>query len=78
MVVPSIFMNYFLSNLSAVLTEFCNTAQDKKVQQEKNHNEEIAPDADKTPQPRKKTHMEHRASDIAKVPYKSAPVPTAE
>ncbi len=56
-----------------------NVAHDKKVQQEKKHNhEEIAPGADKTPQPGKKPHMERHASDQAKVPAEAKPVPTAE
>lgn len=56
-----------------------NIAHDKKVQQaEKHQDQEIAPGADKRPQPGKKTHMEHHASDIDKVPDEAAPVPTAE
>ena len=47
-------------------------------QEKKHHDEEVAPGADKTPQPGKKTHMEHHPSDIAKVPDEAAPVPTAE
>ena len=55
-----------------------NIAHGKKVQQEKkHHDEEIAPGADKTPQPGKKTHKERHASDIAKVPDEAAPVPTS-
>ena len=51
------------------MTDPRNKAHDKKVQQEKkHHDEEIAPGADKTPQPGKKTRNEHHASDIAKVP----------
>lgn len=61
------------------MTDPRNIAHDKKVQREKKHNDEdIAPGADKKPQPGKKTHMEHHASDIAKVPAEAAPVPTAE
>ena len=61
------------------MTDPRNIAHDKKVQQEKKHHDEkIAPGADKTPQPGKKTHMEHHASDIAKVPDEAAPVPTSE
>jgi len=61
------------------MTDPRNVAHDKKVQQEKkNHNEAIAPGADKTPQPGKKTHMERHASDIAKVPDEAAPLPTAD
>ncbi len=56
-----------------------NVAHDKKVQQEKKHQgEELAPGADKKPQPGKKTHMENHASDVAKVPDEAAPVPTGE
>ena len=61
------------------MTDPRNKAHDKKVQQEKkHHDEEIAPGADKMPQPGKKTHMEHHASDIAKVPDEAAPVSTSE
>ena len=61
------------------MTDPRNVAHDKKVQQEKKkHHEAIAPGADKTPRPGKKTHMEHHASDIDKVPDEAAPVPTEE
>ena len=61
------------------MTDPRNVAHDKKVQQEKKkHDQEIAPGADKTPQPGKKTHMEHHASDIAKVPDEAAPESTPE
>jgi hypothetical protein len=61
------------------MTDPRNVAHDKKVQQEKKHrDEEIAPGSDKTPQPGKKTHMEHHASDDPKVPDKAAPVPSEE
>jgi hypothetical protein len=61
------------------MTDPRNIAHDKKVQQEKKHQgEQIAPGADKTPQPGKKTHMERHASDVAKVPDEAAPVPTGE
>lgn len=61
------------------MTDPRNIAHDKKVQQEKKHQgAEIAPGSDKTPQPGKKTHKEHHASDVAKVPDEAAPVPTAE
>jgi hypothetical protein len=61
------------------MTDPRNVAHDKKVQQEKKHQgEQIAPGADKTPQPGKKTHMERHASDVAKVPDEAAPVPTGE
>lgn len=62
-----------------VMTDPRNIAHDKKVHQEKKHHDvEIAPGADKTPQPGKKTHMEHHAADVAKVPAEAAPVPTDE
>lgn len=61
------------------MTDPRNIAHDKKVQQEKKHrSQEIAPGADKTPQPGKKTHMEHHASDVPKVPDEADPVPTPE
>ncbi len=50
------------------MTDPRNIAHDKKVQQEKKHHDEaIAPGADKTPQPGKKTHMAHHASDTPAV-----------
>ena len=61
------------------MTDPRNVAYDKKVQQAKKHrDEEIAPGSDKTPQPGKKTHMEHHASDTAKAPDEAAPVPSEE
>ncbi|MCY7389165.1 MAG: hypothetical protein LH481_14115 [Burkholderiales bacterium] len=61
------------------MTDPRNVAHDKKIQQEKKHHgEEIAPGADKKPQPGKKTHMENHSSDVAKVPDEAAPVPTDE
>ncbi|MES2832572.1 MAG: hypothetical protein V4695_11330 [Pseudomonadota bacterium] len=46
------------------MTDPRNIAHDKKVQQEKKHRgEEIAPDAEHTPQPGRKPHLEHHASD---------------
>ena len=61
------------------MTDPRNVAHDKKVQQEKKHQGlEIAPGADKTPQPGKKTPMESHASDVAKLPDEAAPVPTGE
>ena len=61
------------------MTDPRNVAHDKKVKQEKmSHGEEVAPGADKTPQPGKKTHMQHHASDKPKLPDEAAPVPTAE
>ncbi|MES3014903.1 MAG: hypothetical protein V4750_14405 [Pseudomonadota bacterium] len=48
------------------MTDPRNVAHDKKVQQEKkDRGEELAPGADETPQPGKKPHMEHHASDDA-------------
>ncbi len=60
-----LFAQHLLSlNESRKMTDPRNVAHDKKIQQEKKHRgEEIAPGADKTPQPGKKTHMEHHASD---------------
>ena len=61
------------------MTDPRNVAHDKKVQQEKKkHDQDVAPGADKTPQPGKKTHMGHHASDTPKVPDEAAPVPTEE
>lgn len=46
------------------MTDPRNIAHDKKVQQEKKHRgEEIAPDASETPQPGRKPHLTHHASD---------------
>ncbi len=61
------------------MTDPRNIAHDKKVQQEKKHHgEEIAPGSDKTPQPGRKTPLEHHACDEPKVPDEAAPVPTEE
>ena len=61
------------------MTDPRDIAHDKKVRQEKKKNgEALAPDADKTPQLGKKTHKQHHASDVAKVPDEAAPVPTGE
>jgi hypothetical protein len=61
------------------MTDPRNVAHDKKVRQEKKHRgEEVAPGADQTPQPGKKTRLEHHASDTVKVPDEAAPVPTEE
>ena len=61
------------------MTDPRNVAHDKKVRQEKKHRgEEIAPGSDQTPQPGKKTHMEHHASDVPKVADEALPVPTEE
>ena len=61
------------------MTDPRNVAHDKKVQQEKKHQgKEIAPGADKTPEPGKKTRMEHHASDVEETPDEAAPVPTGE
>ncbi len=57
------------------MTDPRNAAHDKKVQQEKKHHgEEIAPGADKTPQPGKKPHMAHHASDTPKTPDEAEPI----
>jgi hypothetical protein len=56
------------------MTDPRNIAHDKKIQQEKKHrNQAVAPGADATPQPGKKTHMEHHASDVVKTPDEAAP-----
>jgi hypothetical protein len=61
------------------MTDPRNVAHDKKIQQEKKHQDkEIAHGADKTPQPGKKTHMAHHANDEAKVADEAAPVPSRE
>ena len=61
------------------MTDPRDIAHDKRVRQEKKKNGlEIAPGADKTPQPGKKTQKEHHASDTPKVPDEAAPVPTEE
>ena len=61
------------------MTDPRNVAHDKKVQQEKKHRgEEVAPGADQTPQPGKKPHKEHHASDEMKLPDEASPVPTEE
>jgi len=60
------------------MTDPRNIAHDKKVKQEKGHDGDVAPGADKTPQPGKKTHMKHHASDNPKLPDEAAPVPTTE
>jgi len=58
------------------MTDPRNIAHDKKVKQEKRHHgEEVAPGADETPQPGKKAHMEHHASDNPKLPDEASPVP---
>ena len=55
------------------MTDPRNVAHDKKVQQEKKHkHEEIAPGAEKTPQPGKKPPLEHHASDEPKTPDEPA------
>lgn len=55
------------------MTDPRNIAHDKKVQQGKKHRrEEVAPGADATPQPGKKTPMEHHASDVSKMPDEAA------
>ena len=45
---------------------------------EENRHQEVAPGADETPHPGKKDHMEHHASDVAKVPDEEAAEGTAE
>jgi hypothetical protein len=61
------------------MTDPRNIARDKRVAQEKKHHtEELLSGTDKTPQPGKKTHMEHHVSDMSKAPDEAAPVPTEE
>ncbi|MBK6851573.1 MAG: hypothetical protein IPG93_08175 [Burkholderiales bacterium] len=61
------------------MTDPRGIAHDKRVRHEnKMLGQNIAPDADKTPQLGKKTQKEHHASDIPKVPDEAAPVPTEE
>ena len=49
------------------MTDPRNVAHDKKVQQEKKHHgETISPDAAEKPQPGKKPHQQHHASDEAR------------
>ncbi len=61
------------------MTDPRDIAHDKRVRHEKKKlGQNIAPDADKTPQLGKKTQKEHHASDIPKVPDEAAPVPTEE
>ena len=46
------------------MTDPRNVAHDKKVRQEKKHHgETVSPDADEKPQPGKKPHQQHHASD---------------
>jgi hypothetical protein len=55
------------------MTDSRNIAHDKKVRQEKKYrHEEVAPGADATPQPGRKTHLEHHAPDVVKVPHEAA------
>ena len=50
------------------MTDPRNIAHDKKVAHDKQaHGEEIAPGADETPQPGKKPHLDHHASDDAAI-----------
>ena len=61
------------------MTDPRNIAHDKKVQKEKHHQgEEVAPGANQTPQPGKKTPMENHVSDEPKVPSEALPIPTDE
>lgn len=53
-----------------------NVAHDKKVHQEKKHHgEALSPDADQKPQPGKKPHQQHHASDVAPAEKPDADVP---
>lgn len=61
------------------MTDPRNIAHDKKVQQAKKHQgEDIAPGSEQTPQPGRKTPMDHHASDEPKLPDEAAPVPSEE
>ena len=61
------------------MTDPRNVAHDKKVQQKKKHQgEELATSSERTPQPGKKTPLDHHASDEPKVPVEAAPVPTED
>jgi hypothetical protein len=61
------------------MTDPRNVAHDKKVHQEKKHRgEEVAPGSGHMPQPGKKAHMEHHASDDTKAPDEASPMPTDE
>lgn len=53
------------NQVKAAMTDPRNIAHDKKIQHDKEHRgEEIAPDAEHTPQPGKKPHLEHHKSDV--------------
>jgi hypothetical protein len=61
------------------MTDPRDIAHDKKVRQEKKkHGEEIAPDAEKTPQLGKKTQKAHHASDNPKAPDEAEPLPSGD
>ena len=61
------------------MTDPRNIAHDKKVWQEKKHQgEAIAPGSEKTPQPERRTPLEHHASDDPKVADEAAPISTEE
>jgi hypothetical protein len=48
------------------MTDPRNIAHDKKVASDKlAHGEDVAPDADETPQPGRKPHQQHHAGDDA-------------
>lgn len=48
------------------MTDPRNIAHDKKIQQEKKHRgEEVAPGAEKTPQPGRKPHMEPHETEVS-------------
>lgn len=64
---------------SPAMTDPRNIAHDKKVQNDMKHqHEEIAPGAEKTPQPGRKPALEHHASDTQKAPDEAAPEPETE
>ena len=56
-----------------------NVAHDKKVQQEKKHHgEAVSPDADEKPQPGKKPHQQHHASDPVEPQVENTSEPAAK
>ena len=60
------------------MTDPRNVAHDKKVQQEKKHKgEEIAPGAQKAPQPGRKPHLEPHSDTGASDPDSAEPVDPA-
>ena len=61
------------------MTDPRDIAHDKRVRHDKKKlGEDIAPDADKTPQLGKKTHKQHHASDTPKLPDEATPIDQTE